>query len=458
MPPSTFEAKQEKNWKEWYLGLQGFFYLAQGAAMAAIFLLPVFMQNELGVADEKAITYQSIIMIPWYIKLLYGLLSDNIAFGKFGRRKPYIIIAGFLGIIGWFTLPLFQTFNPLFLIVGIFLSLCVALSDAVVDSFAVDITPKKRRGWMQGVGWGGRGAGTAAAGYLLGIVIEKVGWSAAYFIPGGLMVLACFGALLYKEPEISEEAEVITFDFENYKKEFKKKETWIVTLFMLLAGAGIAIISTYSTFLNEETSLSIEGIGTGVTFFALGQFIGALAIGIMGDLLPLLPVLIINTVLYVGIIGSLIVVPLSNIILLYFIIALVGTINGGYEATQMRIGMEYSQGFIAGSLYNWYMSMSNIGQIALGAIIIAQMTKVLGSYRYSMQFASLFLLVAIIPAIYLIRWLKTREPSELEKTREEKEAEVEEKGKTEEKLEGVKEEEPVLAQETVPVIPDKEEK
>ena len=376
--------------------------------MAAIFLLPVFMQDKLGVPDEKSITYQSIIMIPWYIKLVYGLLSDNISFGRFGRRKPYIIIAGIMGVVGWFTLPLFNTFSALFLIVGIFLSLCVALSDAIIDSLAVDITPEKRRGWMQGVGWGGRGAGTALAGYVLGITIDRISWSVAYFIPGGLMVVACFVALLFKEPKIleGEESKVVTFDWNNYKKEFTKRDTWIVTLFMLLAGAGIAIISTYSTFLNEEVGLAIEGIGLGVTFFALGQFAGALIIGVLGDLLPLLPVLIVNTAAYVGIIISLIFVPLNVTTVLYLVIALVGAINGGYEATQMRLGMEYSQGPIAGSLYNWYMSVSNIGQITLGAILIAQMTKVVGSYRYSMQFASVFLVLALIPGFFLIRWLK----------------------------------------------------
>ncbi|NHJ05291.1 MAG: MFS transporter [Candidatus Heimdallarchaeota archaeon] len=416
MSIDEFESQQQLVWKEWYLGIQGFFYFAQGVAMAAIFLLPVYMQNELFVSADKSISYQSIIMIPWYIKIIYGLLSDNVSFKKFGRRRPYIVIAGVLGIFGWITITLFKSANAFFLIIGIFLSLSVALSDAIIDSLAVDITPKKRRGWMQGVGWGGRGAGTALAGFILGLIIEKqpyIGWNLAYLIPGVLMILACFVALLYKEPEIVDITKVSTFSWENYKKEFSKKTTWMTTLFMIISGAGIAIISTYSTFLNTETSISIEGIGLGVTFFALGQFAGAILIGILGQYLPLFIVIISNTILYVGAIASLIFIPLGNFYLVYIAVAILGAINGGYETTQMRIGMEYSQGPIAGSLYNWYMSMSNVGQITLGSIIIAQLAAPLSGYQYSMQSASVFLILALIPAFFLIKWLKQQKENNI---------------------------------------------
>jgi MFS family permease len=148
--------------------------------MVAILLLPIYMQEiffEPLYYQEKAIElslyYVGIIMIPWSAKLIFGLLSDNVGFGKFGRRKPYFVFAGVFGIIGWVCLPLFGSFNWLFIIVGILVSLCVAISDAILDSLAVDITPQKRRGAMQGVGWGGRGLGMAVAGYFLGIIIAN---------------------------------------------------------------------------------------------------------------------------------------------------------------------------------------------------------------------------------------------------------------------------------------------
>jgi len=44
----------------------------------------------------------SVIHIPWSLKILYGLISDNVPLcGR--RRKPYLVI---MGIIQWFALLL----------------------------------------------------------------------------------------------------------------------------------------------------------------------------------------------------------------------------------------------------------------------------------------------------------------------------------------------------------------
>jgi len=416
MSIEDFEIRQKEVWREWYLAIQGFFYFAQGVAFAALLLLPVIMTTYVSnpISFDDAITYQFVIMIPWYIKLLYGLLSDNVSISKFGRRKPYIVIASLLGVVGWFVLPSITKFGAGFVILGIILSLSIALSDAIIDSLAVDITPEKRRGWMQGVGWGGRGAGTASAGILFYFILGKVPWSVAFYIAGGLIIIAGFVALFYREPSILAKEEISRVNWNDYKVEFKKKETWIVTLFMLLSGAGIALISTFTTFMNETPSIPInlEEIGLGITFFALGQFVGASLMGILGDLIPFFIVLLTSTGLYIAGIVALIFIPYTNLTILYVMIGILGALNGGFEASQMRIGMDYSQGPIAGSLYNWYMSVSNIGQIGLGSIIITQLAIAFGEttagWTYAMQTAGVFLLLSIIPAIFLIQWLRKR--------------------------------------------------
>ncbi|NHJ85735.1 MAG: MFS transporter [Asgard group archaeon] len=436
MSLEEFETKQKEIWREWYLVIQGFFYFAQGVAFAALLYFPVIMTEFLTrpngdpIVSDDAITYQFLIMIPWYIKLLYGLLSDNVSFKKLGRRKPYILIAGLFGLIGWFVLPTFTIFNAGFIIVGLILSLSIALSDAVIDSLAVDITPPKRRGWMQGVGWGGRGAGTAIAGLIFYFILNDENWSIAFYMAGALVVIACIVAMAYREPKILDSTKITSTSWQDYKVELKKGDTWLVTLFMLISGSGIALVSTLTTFLNNVTSIDLGGIGLGITFFALGQFVGASLIGILGDFLPLFLVISVSTVTYIGGIISFMFIPYTNITIVYVIVGIIGALNGGYEATQMRIGMEYSQGPIGGSLYNWYMSVSNIGQIGLGSIVIAQLVDPLGGYEYSMQFASAFLLLALIPGFFLIRKIIARRKElalgtkNQQKTKEEKEEEL----------------------------------
>ncbi len=391
----------ERNWKEWYLAIQGFFYFAQGVAFAAIILLPVFMQRVMGIPASTSLVYNAIIMIPWYIKLIYGMLSDNVAIGKYGRRKPYMFIAAALGIVGWLLLPTFTDFSPFFILVGMSLSLCVALSDAIIDSLAVDVTPQRRRGFMQGVGWGGRGAGMLVSGVTLGMLIDSIGWAVAYIFPGILVILACFVAFLYKEPPELEKKEIV-FEKLAYKKAFGSSTLWIVSVFMIFSGAGLTIISVFSTFVNVETGLDIETIGIGITLFALGQIIGAIIMGISGDLLPLYPVFLGATLLYNLVIIWLYFLDLHNLLLLYIYIVVIGAINGGYEANQMRLAMEHSAGKIGGTLYNWFMSLSNVGQVALGAVIIGIIADTAG-YKVAMQFVHIFLIVALIPAWFIVK-------------------------------------------------------
>ena len=135
----------ESVWKDRYLGFQGLFYLAQGIAMGALLFLPSFLRF-LSLSEFESIVIQAIIWIPWFLKIIFGYLSDNFSISKYGRRKPYIFIAGISGLIGWFTLPLHAVFGPLLVVSGIFASLGTSMSDATIDALAVEITPQRRRG------------------------------------------------------------------------------------------------------------------------------------------------------------------------------------------------------------------------------------------------------------------------------------------------------------------------
>ncbi len=402
------ETYLESNWKERYLALQGFFYFSQGVAMVAIILLPLFMQEVLELEELRALEIYGIIMIPWGVKIIYGLLTDNVSIGKFGRRKPYIVIGGISGLVGWVILPFTSTTGP-FIAVALLVSISLALMDATLDSLAVDITPQKRRGAMQAVGWGLRGAGMALAGFILGILMDKDLWQLIYILPGVMMFLSSGVVLFFPEKKITLEDKIVPTDWKMYKKAFSKSSTWWVTLFMILSGTGITVVSVFTTFVSAETDLSLLYVGTGVTIFALGQFVGAGVIGLLGDYLPLIPVLIGTTVLYSGLLGTMFLISSSGIGTIYAIIVFIGAINGGYEATQMRIGMEHSVGPVGGTLYNWFMSISNLGQMTLGAWFIADLAGGSFSFPAAMQFATIFLVLALIPGIIAIRQIKKKQ-------------------------------------------------
>ena len=400
------------HWKDWYLGIQSIFYFAQGAAFTGVILIPVFLQNQLGLTAEDAIGAQSMIMIPWYIKIIFGLTSDNYPIGRFGRRKPYILIAGIMGVVGWFVFGNLSKYSSAVIITGILMTGSVAVADTVFDSLGVDIVPPHRRGHLQGFGWGFRGLGGALSGYLLGVIISDLGWSRAYMILGGLMTLGCFATLLVYEPKTIAGREIDKISFADLKNEFKKPNTWLISLFNILGGIGIGIIMVISTYLNDEFGVEIEGLGLGVSYFAIGQFAGALVIGYLGQKFPLKIVLTSTVLAYVGLIAGLLGLDFTSQDRLFAVIGILGAINGGFEATQMRISMEFSVGPLSGTMYGWYNSMSNLAQTGIGAVIIAQVAVATGSYPIGMQISSIFLLLTLIPGFKAIKKI----PVELQKS------------------------------------------
>ncbi|TFH30717.1 MAG: hypothetical protein E4G98_01525 [Promethearchaeota archaeon] len=123
---------ERKHWKEWYLVIQGVFYFVQGGAFAAIMMMVVFLQDQLGVESTKAIGYQSLILLPWYIKIVFGFVSDKYPIKNLGKRHPYIFLAGIFGLIGWFTLANFTVFSGWVIVTGILTAGSVAIADTVL--------------------------------------------------------------------------------------------------------------------------------------------------------------------------------------------------------------------------------------------------------------------------------------------------------------------------------------
>lgn len=417
MSNEIIHESESVEWSDFYLFVQGFFYFSQGIMQIMILMMPIFLQS-LGVAPAESIAVMSLVQIPWYIKILYGIISDNVSFKKYGRRRPYIVIAGIFGIIAAIWIPTFTSFNVLFVVAGMFLSFSVAFSDAILDSLAVDVTPDNRRFLMQGIGWGGRGLGAALGGFIFGSVAAEIGWNIAYLIPGLFIFISCIIALKMKEPRNVND--VLIFDRTQYKTEFTKKSTWWITLLMVLTGAGLTLTQVFSTYLDESAGLNLDDVGIGLSLAALGTFIGAVPTGIIGERFKLKNMMIFTTVLFIGGIAFLGFVPTSNTTLLLVSIVLLGVFTGAYEATQLRIAMEYSVGPISGTMYNWYMSISNIGQIALGANIIA-IASVSFGYPIGMQFTSIFLVLGLLVGIKTLKNLNSTKPEK--KAVEEEEAE-----------------------------------
>ena len=218
------DSEQESVWRDYYLGVQSLFYFAQGVAMGALLFLTAFF-GYLNIDDPfRRILFQAVIWLPWYLKVFFGILSDNVPVRGYGRRKPYMLFAGVIGILGWITIPLYTEFSILLLVSGIFASFGTGMSDATIDALAVEITPQRRRGILQGLSWGFRGLGLGLTALLAGVLADADAWFVLFSVPGILVSMSCFLVLLFKENPLPENFKRVSG--REYRKAFANKRLW----------------------------------------------------------------------------------------------------------------------------------------------------------------------------------------------------------------------------------------
>ena len=397
---SLKEPDYEAVWRGSNLGWVGLFYLAQGVAFGALVFLPAYLRF-LGLSDFDSIVWQAVIMLPWYLKIIFGILSDNLPLRSWGRRKPYIFIAAAFGLFGWLSIPFIGGafgFGALLVIVGLFASTGAAMSDAVIDAMAVDVTPPRRRGSMQGVSWGFRGLGLGLAAVGMGLLSFADLWTLVFLIPGLLLAIFTFLTIIVKENPLPSDFSAVPLS--TYKEVFSLRNVQVNLLFQLLSGIAIAIVPILQTLLEEGLGFDLITVGIIFMIFAIGWFLGAIIIGVMGDRVSLRTILPVATILYIiAVIAAFILAPFFvDWIITAGFFFLVGLANGGYEATYMRISMDNSPSILAGTMMNLYNSISNIGQLAVGAIIIAYVALLFGgNYIIGIQITILFFVLALIP-------------------------------------------------------------
>jgi hypothetical protein len=118
-------------------------YFSQGFKSVGSNALSFYLKDTIKMEPSAQQALLSTAHIPWSIKPIYGLLSDY--FPIFGqKRKPYIVLAGALGVIGWFLLALLayypnQTASAsMVLILATATNLSTAVSDVVVDAMVAE--------------------------------------------------------------------------------------------------------------------------------------------------------------------------------------------------------------------------------------------------------------------------------------------------------------------------------
>lgn len=365
-------------------------YFTQGtilgyfASLNALYML----ENGLDMADVGI--FSAIALIPFVIKILFGMLSDRYNFFGFGHRKPYILI-GLL--VQFICLLVVAQINPgrnywVYVAIAFLLQLGMAFYDTCTDGLALDITPQNEKGILQGFMVGGRSAGVIVAASLAGTIAQHVSWPAVFYFLAVLTLVPV--PLLFFIREVFRSGD--RFDWAAFSA-FKQVKVLAVSavgliVFLVIVGANQLVNPAFTARFPNQIDLSTAGFIT--TIWGVGCVAGALLGGGLMDRLGDRKALwlsigtVVPAMILLAVINSLPLVWPSAI--------LFGIAYGLTQAIFFALAMKYTQPTIAASMFSILMAVTNIGQ-GIGLGVGGALSKTLDFPITFIIFAAIMLLI-----------------------------------------------------------------
>ncbi len=372
-------------------------YFTQGTILGYFASLNALYLLGNGIDIAKVGIFSSIALIPFVIKIFFGMLSDRFNFFGLGYRKPYIAI-GLL--VQFLCLLVVANINPGqsfwgFVALAFFLQMGMAFYDTCTDGLALDITPLSEKGTLQGFMVGGRAVGVIVAASVAGFIAEKLSWPMVFYFLAVLTLLPFALLFFVKETERSNEER---FNWAAFGA-FKNTQVIVAAIvgliiFLVIVGANQIINPSFA----DRMTLSLSTAGLLTTVWGVGVTIGAIVggkimdrlgdrISIWVSVLTVAPALVLIAFVP-GIAGA------------FIASAVFGITYGISQAVYFALAMKYTRPAIAASMYAIMMSVTNIGQ-GIGLALSGGLAK---SFGYPVAFiafaAIMFLVLPFMPTLF----------------------------------------------------------
>jgi MFS transporter, PAT family, beta-lactamase induction signal transducer AmpG len=265
-------------------------YFAQGIPWGFIAVGYVIFLTDQGLDNTAVGAAVGLGYVPWTFKVLWGPLIDRFPSRRFGRRRPYIVIAQLL--MGVTILPLIVVDPKTQLgLIGALLvvhNTFAALQDVAVDALAVDILPPNERGTANSLMWAGKSGGVAVGGGAGTLLAKHLGWPALFVTIALLIWAIMLISVFTRERPVSEpagEAPTPRLSFRELARSFTFRAPLVGIAIAMLTPVGYALVETvFTRTLRADLKLGEEAIAfLSGTVDPAGGIAGALVGGILAD-------------------------------------------------------------------------------------------------------------------------------------------------------------------------------
>lgn len=370
-------------------------YYVQGAAFAyAVNFQKPYLAGE-GVNKQSLGLFTSLLLLPFIFKIFLGVLSDRVPIGRFGSRKPYMILGLALFAFCYFMLtgvakPVeqFTVFAALTWIA----SLGLALFDTCCDGYAMDVASEAEQSSVQAAMVAGRALGLISMSFAFGFLTDQFGIHSVFAVLGTLALAVAVFVVVVNFKVLSP----------GRRAGGARWRDLLTPAYFIFAAFGIGYsIASFGAdgivtlYLREVHQVSNGAIGQFGAMRGLGALLGATLFAVVSRHWPLHRALLFSVAALS--LGCLVLMTPAS----YIWIGLVwGLCWGVQETAYVTLAMRFSTGPWAATFFALAMIFSNIGT-AIGEALAAPIAEAAG---YGYVFGGFALLAAgLVPAVHFAR-------------------------------------------------------
>jgi len=280
-------------------------YFSQGMYYVADQVRTLTLKETFGLSPSQVATFGTIILIPWVIKPVYGIISD--AFPIFGRRrKSYFVLTCALATLAALGLWLhgeatYRSMAALLLVVGV----GIAFTDVLTDAMMVENgKPLGLTGAFQSVQWTAISLATLLVGLVGGYLAEH------RLLRTGFLLIAAFpfvalvmGARFIHERPAKSQREEFREAWSGIRRAVRDRTVWVVAGFIFFWTFSPSLGVPLFYYQTDTLKFSQQFIGTLASLTAGAGIVGAAIYAPVSRRLPLRRIIVWS--IAVGAVGTL---------------------------------------------------------------------------------------------------------------------------------------------------------
>ena len=349
-------------------------YFVQGTGQVTSGLLAQPLRSMLrnwGRDSAEIATYMFWLGLPWYIKPVFGLLTDFVPIRGL-RRKSYLTLSSLLMIVGFLVaalLPLTPSSATLILLFLLLPSFGIAFNDVTTDATMVETgQPLGLTGRLQSAQWGAiYGAGLicgVAGGWLSQYGLQKVGFLTCALFGAIALYIAIFHIHEAPRPELHHGQ--IKRAVRVLGKAARTRMVVLVAAFFFLLNFNPFSADVLYVHMSNALGFSEQFIGYTYTISSFASILACVLYGLYSKRIPL-RILLHGSVIFM-VLSSLVYIGLgtrTSAVTISFAYGLVYMIT---SLTQLELAGRYCPPEAAGTVFALLMSLSNLS-VALSSIV-----------------------------------------------------------------------------------------